>query len=212
MATSKRDYYEVLGVPKGATEDDIRRAFRKLAFDHHPDRNTTPTHPIASKKSTRRTRSFETPKSAAPTIALGTPAWIPPSTAGLAADSVASASTTSSTRSSAARAALARPRAQRGADLRTDISMTVRGGHLRGREGDPGPEARVLPRAAVLGSSPGRNPRPAPAVAEVGSFAAPISRSLASSSTSVSAIRALAKDVSSAHRAMRATAPGAFRR
>jgi molecular chaperone DnaJ len=39
MAT-KRDYYDVLGVAKSATEEDIRRAFRKLAFEHHPDRNS----------------------------------------------------------------------------------------------------------------------------------------------------------------------------
>ncbi|MBI2940207.1 MAG: molecular chaperone DnaJ [Chloroflexi bacterium] len=38
MAT-KRDYYEVLGVSNGATEDDIRRAFRKLARQYHPDVN-----------------------------------------------------------------------------------------------------------------------------------------------------------------------------
>jgi molecular chaperone DnaJ len=42
MATSKRDYYEVLGLARSATEDDIRRAFRKLAFDHHPDRSSDP--------------------------------------------------------------------------------------------------------------------------------------------------------------------------
>jgi len=42
MATSKRDYYEVLGVERSATGDDVRRAFRKLAFDHHPDRNRDP--------------------------------------------------------------------------------------------------------------------------------------------------------------------------
>lgn len=38
MAT-KRDYYEVLGVPKTATADDIKKAFRKLALEHHPDRH-----------------------------------------------------------------------------------------------------------------------------------------------------------------------------
>lgn len=35
----KRDYYEVLGVPRDASEDDIRRAFRRLARQYHPDVN-----------------------------------------------------------------------------------------------------------------------------------------------------------------------------
>ena len=40
MATSKRDFYEVLGVAKNADDDAIKKAFRKLAMKHHPDRNT----------------------------------------------------------------------------------------------------------------------------------------------------------------------------
>lgn len=40
---ARRDYYSVLGVPRSAAQEDIKRAFRQLAREHHPDVNQDPT-------------------------------------------------------------------------------------------------------------------------------------------------------------------------
>jgi molecular chaperone DnaJ len=54
---SKRDYYEVLGVGRDATREDIKKAYRKQAFQHHPDKN--PGNKEAEEKFKEATEAYE---------------------------------------------------------------------------------------------------------------------------------------------------------
>ena len=54
---SKKDYYDVLGVQKGASEDELKKAYRKLAMKFHPDRNSD--DPKASEKFKEASEAYE---------------------------------------------------------------------------------------------------------------------------------------------------------
>ncbi len=54
---AKRDYYEILGVPKGATQEEIKKAYRKLALKYHPDRN--PDNKEAEEKFKEAAEAYE---------------------------------------------------------------------------------------------------------------------------------------------------------
>lgn len=53
----KRDYYEVLGVDKGASAEDIKKAYRKMAIKYHPDKN--PDNPQAEEKFKEAAEAYE---------------------------------------------------------------------------------------------------------------------------------------------------------
>jgi molecular chaperone DnaJ len=54
---AKRDYYEVLGIQKNASKDDIKKAYRKLAIQYHPDKN--PGNKEAEEKFKEATEAYE---------------------------------------------------------------------------------------------------------------------------------------------------------
>ncbi len=57
MKVAKRDYYEVLGVQKNATQEEIKKAYRKLAVANHPDRN--PGDKAAEERFKEATEAYE---------------------------------------------------------------------------------------------------------------------------------------------------------
>jgi molecular chaperone DnaJ len=62
MATTERDLYEVLGVPRGASDAEIKRAFRKLAQQWHPDVNTDPEAPARFKEASEAYQILSDPE------------------------------------------------------------------------------------------------------------------------------------------------------
>src|SRR5437762_13849786 len=54
---AKRDYYEVLGLSRGASDDEIKKAYRKVAMQWHPDRN--PGNAQAEAKFKEATEAYE---------------------------------------------------------------------------------------------------------------------------------------------------------
>jgi molecular chaperone DnaJ len=56
---AKKDYYDTLGVPKNANDEDIKKAYRKLAMKHHPDRNQGDSANAAEEKFKEAKEAYE---------------------------------------------------------------------------------------------------------------------------------------------------------
>ncbi|MEO7401056.1 MAG: molecular chaperone DnaJ [Polaromonas sp.] len=56
---SKKDYYDTLGVAKNASDEDIKKAYRKLAMKHHPDRNQGDGHKASEEKFKEAKEAYE---------------------------------------------------------------------------------------------------------------------------------------------------------
>src|SRR2546426_11438550 len=133
MAITKRDYYEVLGVNRSATEQDLKSAYRRLAHQHHPDKNQDDPHAeerfkeaaeayavLSDAEQRRRYDRF----GHAGVSSAASAAWGAPGFSGIE-DILGDLFGFGDVFGAGARSGARRSSAQRGADLRYDLEITL---------------------------------------------------------------------------------------
>src|SRR6188508_725650 len=152
MATTERDLYEVLGVPRGASDAEIKRAFRKLAQQWHPDVNKDAEAPARFKEASEAYQILSDPERRQRYDMFGR-AGVDGGPAGAGFEAFFGGAATGSAR---------RGRPQPGSDLRYDLRITFEEA-VKGTEKEI--EFRSLARCdtcAGTGAAPGTEPTTCP--------------------------------------------------
>src|SRR5215471_18790881 len=134
MAVNKRDYYEVLGVSRGASEQDLKKAYRRLAHQYHPDKNQT--DPTAEEKFKEAAEAYAVLSDAdqrqrydrfghaGVSTSAASAAWGAPGFSGIE-DILGDLFGFGDVFGSTGRSGSRRSASQRGADLRYDLEITL---------------------------------------------------------------------------------------
>lgn len=134
MATNKRDYYEVLGVGRSATEQELKTAYRRLAHQHHPDKNQSDpeaeerfkeaAEAYAVLSNSEQRQRYDRFGHAGVSSSAASAAWGAPGFGGIE-DILGDLFGFGDVFSAGGRAGSRRSGAQRGADLRYDLEITL---------------------------------------------------------------------------------------
>jgi molecular chaperone DnaJ len=169
MATTKRDYYDILGVGRNSSEDEIRKAYRRLAFQYHPDRNQDAGAAERFKEATeayeilsdgeKRSMYDRFGHAAAERGFNGNMGGF----AGFGFEDIFESFFGSSTGTGSRRS-----RVQRGADLRTDVTLTLEEAVFGAEKEISYPKHEACERCTGRGVEPGTEPVACPRCAGTG--------------------------------------------
>jgi molecular chaperone DnaJ len=168
MAINKRDYYEVLGVSRSVTEQDLKSAYRRLAHQHHPDKNQGDPHSedrfkeaaeayavLSDPEQRKRYDRF----GHAGVSSAASAAWGAPGFGGIE-DILGDLFGFGDVFSGGGRAGARRSGAQRGADLRYDLEITLEQAAVGMTAQLRIPKLEACETCSGAGSAPGTQPEP----------------------------------------------------